>query len=90
MSVNTLANVLVSAFQCMPVKAAFDATVKGSCINVSLFYVGNAITGVITDSTIWSVSIVVLKPLQMDWKRKMIAIIPFALGTLCVVTLKLL
>ena len=42
-----------------------------SCINVNAFYLGNAITGVITDAMVYLLSVPIVMPLQMDTKTKL-------------------
>jgi len=79
---NTTANVVVAAFQCTPIKAAFDSAVKGKCINANAFYLGNAITGIITDTIVYSLSIPIVKPLQMDRKRKAVTFVTLLVGAL--------
>ncbi|KAL1964877.1 hypothetical protein VTN77DRAFT_6230 [Rasamsonia byssochlamydoides] len=85
-SMNTTANVLVAAFQCHPIEAAFRSDVKGKCINASASYLGNAITGIITDTMVYLLAVPIIKPLQMDQKRKAVTLLTFLIGTFAVVT----
>ncbi|ORY12072.1 hypothetical protein BCR34DRAFT_564185 [Clohesyomyces aquaticus] len=88
-AVNTLANVLVSVFQCWPVKAAWDVTILPAdkkCIDINAFYLGNAITGVITDTTVYLLSVPIVKPLQMDGKTKLQLLATMLIGGFAVVT----
>ena len=81
---NTTINVFIAAFQCNPVHAAFDSKIKGKCINTSAFYLGNAITGIITDTMVYLLSIPIVRPLQMDNKRKIVILITLLVGLLYV------
>jgi hypothetical protein len=79
---NTTVNVFIAAFQCNPVHAAFDSAIKGKCINASAFYLGNAITGIITDAMVYLLSIPIIRPLQMDQKRKIVILLTLLVGLL--------
>lgn len=81
---NTTANVLVAAFQCRPIVAAFRSSAKGTCINASAFYLGNAITGIITDTMVYLLAVPIVKPLQMDQKRKAVTLLTLLVGALYV------
>jgi hypothetical protein len=86
---NTVANVLVVIFQCWPIKAAWDVTIPASdkrCIDVNAFYLGNAITGVVTDAMVYFISIPIIKPLQMDTKTKLQLLATMLIGGFAVVT----
>ncbi|KAK2813660.1 hypothetical protein FQN50_000058 [Emmonsiellopsis sp. PD_5] len=79
-AVNTICNVCIAAFQCNPVARAWNPTsVPGTCINTSAFYIGNASTGIITDTIVYLLAVPIIKPLQMEPRKKF-----FALGTLLV------
>ncbi|TAQ87281.1 hypothetical protein B7494_g4402 [Chlorociboria aeruginascens] len=84
---NTVINMFVAAFQCNPIHAAFDSTVlHPKCINDSAFYLGNSITGIITDSMVYAMSVPIVKPLKMDQKRKIVVLITLLVGLFAVVT----
>lgn len=77
------ANVLTCAFQCSPVRAAWDLTVtNGKCINIDAFYLTNAALNITTDIMTYCL------PLKMAWglalpnKQKIILSITFGLGFL--------
>ncbi|RFU28034.1 hypothetical protein B7463_g8304, partial [Scytalidium lignicola] len=79
---NTLINVFIAAFQCNPIHAAFDSNIKGKCINASAFYIGNAITGIITDLSVYLLSIPIIRPLQINRKRKLAILFTMLVGLL--------
>lgn len=79
---NTTANVFVAVFSCHPIEAAFNLSIKGTCVNASAFYLGNAITGIITDTMVYGLSIPIVKPLQMGQKRKIVTFLTLLVGAL--------
>lgn len=79
---NTCVNVCVAAFQCRPIAAAFDSTVQGKCINAAAFYLGNASTGIFTDVVVYGLCIPIVKPLQMDPRRKLQTLLTLLVGAL--------
>ncbi|PGH07082.1 hypothetical protein AJ79_06360 [Helicocarpus griseus UAMH5409] len=84
---NTIINVFVAGFQCNPVRRAWNATsVPGTCINTSAFYVGNAITGIITDTLVYLLAIPIIKPLQMETKKKIFTLATLLVGAFAVIT----
>ncbi|KAH7012788.1 hypothetical protein B0J12DRAFT_636022, partial [Macrophomina phaseolina] len=85
-SVNTCVNVFLAAFQCRPVAAAFDSSIKGTCINQAAFYLGNASSGIFTDIMVYGLSIPIVKPLQMDPRKKLQTLLTLLLGALAIVT----
>jgi hypothetical protein len=63
---NTIINVSIAAFQCSPVRGAFDSTVIDKrCINQPAFYLGNASTGIATDAMVYLMSIPIIRPLRL-------------------------
>jgi hypothetical protein len=58
-------SVLSAALQCVPISMLWDATVKGRCINVNLFYYANASLNIITDTIIY------VLPLPTLWKLQL-------------------
>lgn len=85
-SANTTINVCVAAFQCHPIAAAFDSSVKGRCINQAAFYLGNASTGIFTDVMVYGLSIPIVKPLQMEPKKKLQTLLTLLMGGFAVIT----
>lgn len=81
---NTSINVGLACFQCRPIDAAFDLTIEGECINTNAFYLGNAITGIITDTLVYTLSIPIIKPLNMEQKKKILTLLTLLVGALYV------
>ncbi|KAI9852405.1 MAG: hypothetical protein M1824_001994 [Vezdaea acicularis] len=59
-----VSNVLVAIFACHPVRAFWDFTVKGKCINSNNFYWATAVLNVITDTYI------ILLPMPNVWRLR--------------------
>ncbi|KAK2763865.1 hypothetical protein FQN54_009483 [Arachnomyces sp. PD_36] len=85
-TMNTVINVGLALFQCQPISAAFDMNVKGTCINTNAFYLGNAITGIITDTLVYTLSIPIIKPLNMEPKKKIVTLLTLLVGAFAVIT----
>ncbi|KAK7184162.1 integral membrane protein [Paraphaeosphaeria sporulosa] len=86
---NTFANVLVAMFQCHPIKAAWDSSLKPEdfrCVDINAFYLGNAITGVSTDAIVYFLSIPIVLPLHLDKKTKLQLLATMLVGGFAVVT----
>ena len=49
---------------------------------MNAFYLGNAITGVVTDAIVYLLSIPIVKPLQMDNKTKLQLLATMLIGGL--------
>jgi hypothetical protein len=81
-AVNTAANVFIAIFQCNPVEGAFNSKVKAKCINTSAFYVGNASTGIITDAAVYALAYPIIKPLQMEPRKKLVTLLTLLVGAL--------
>jgi hypothetical protein len=64
------------------VKIMVTNTNCDSCINVNAFYLGNGITGLITDIMVYLLSIPIVMPLQMDNKTKLQLLATMLIGGL--------
>ncbi|TVY50486.1 hypothetical protein LCER1_G008140 [Lachnellula cervina] len=58
-------SILAAALQCIPIASLWNATIKGKCINVNLFYFANAAVNIITDAIIYCMPIPTLWRLQL-------------------------
>ncbi|PVH95495.1 hypothetical protein DM02DRAFT_645316 [Periconia macrospinosa] len=84
-AMNTLANVLVCIFQCKPIRGAWELLEETRCVNINSFYLGNAITGLATDAIVYLLSIPIVKPLQMDIKKKLQLLATMLVGGFAVI-----
>ena len=78
----TVASVLVSVFQCIPIEFAYNKSIEGSCIDLTKFWYGNAGYNIGTDLIIIILPVLVIRKLSMP-KRTQIALLGvFGLGIL--------
>ncbi|KAL4913886.1 hypothetical protein BDW62DRAFT_220465 [Aspergillus aurantiobrunneus] len=74
------ANVLTAAFQCRPVAKAWDTSLKGTCVNINIFYLANAALNILTDLLTYTLPIRVIFKLQMPRKQKIALAFILCLG----------
>lgn len=65
-----LSFVLTAAFQCSPVRKAWDVNVPGKCVRINVFYLANAALNILTDVLTYSLPIRVILKLQVPRKQK--------------------
>lgn len=74
---------LLNAFQCNPVRAAYDSTVaNANCLSIVTLYLCSAPLNIITDLTILVLPIPVLTGMRLPQRQKTILVFTFALGIL--------
>ena len=77
--------ILATIFQCYPIKAIWDKTVKDAhCINSEAFWYSYAMIKVVSDVTILLLPIRQILRLQLSWKNKLGLIGIFLMGSLYV------
>jgi hypothetical protein len=81
-AINTTANVFIAIFQCNPIEGAWNLSLGAKCINASAFYVGNASTGIITDAAVYALAYPIIKPLQMEPRKKVVTLLTLLVGAL--------
>ena len=79
-----IAVILVSIFQCNPVRGAWDLTVPATCITLPKFYLGNAVPNIAMDVIILALPIPNVWTLQMSIRQKYVVSGLFLLGGLYV------
>lgn len=77
-----VANVLVAAFQCQPVKKAWASTSPGHCVDINVFYLCNAALNIFTDILTYSLPVRVIFNLQIPRKQKIALVFTLSLGLL--------
>ncbi|KAH8798380.1 hypothetical protein F5884DRAFT_870363 [Xylogone sp. PMI_703] len=82
---NTCINVFIAAFQCSPIRAAFDSSIPGKCINRDAFYIGNAITNILVYCVVYLLSIFIIKPLRLIRERKRLLLFTMLTGLSAVI-----
>ena len=79
-----IAVILVSIFQCNPVRGEWDLTVPATCISLEHFYIGNAVPNIAMDAIILALPIPNVWALQMSLRQKYVVSGLFLLGGLYV------
>lgn len=74
--------VLASIFQCIPVRAAWDISVKGKCIHINLLFMVLAGMNVLTDFVLLIAPLPSLWNLQMQKAMKLQLMALFGIGGL--------
>jgi hypothetical protein len=68
--------------ECLPISALWDTDLKGRCVNSQALGFAGAGVGIFEDVVIILLPIYELRTLTLDWKKKAVLIIMFALGSL--------
>ncbi|KAL4750567.1 hypothetical protein BDW72DRAFT_213340 [Aspergillus terricola var. indicus] len=74
------ANVCTAAFQCRPIPKAWNTSLKGTCVNINVFYLANAALNILTDLLTYTLPVRVIFKLQMPRKQKIALIFILCLG----------
>ncbi|KAL4924262.1 putative integral membrane protein Pth11-like [Aspergillus undulatus] len=75
------ANVLTAAFQCNPVRGAWDKNnFTGHCVNINVFYLANAALNILTDLLTYTLPVRVILKLQLPRKQKIALVFILCLG----------
>lgn len=75
-----IANISVCIFQCIPIASAYGISSEGSCIDINMFYLYNAILSFVTDIVVYSLPICTVAGLCPTTRVKVITSGIFALG----------
>jgi hypothetical protein len=86
---NAVAFSIAITLQCIPVKAVWDMSVKGKCINLSAVVFAGAGLGIFEDIVIILLPMPELKGLPLSLRKRLAIIFIFALGSLHVRPLSL-
>lgn len=78
----TVGCVFIGIFQCRPVRGAWDLSVHGSCIDLSIFFVVQRATNLITDVVLLALPIKVVATLQTSITKRVSLIFAFMMGGL--------
>lgn len=77
-----VAVILVSIFQCNPIRGAWDLTIPATCIPLPRFYLSNAVPNIVMDVIILALPIPNVWNLQMSIRQKFVVSSLFLLGGL--------
>ena len=69
-------------FTCVPVRATWDPTVAGRCINIQKFFIGIAVPNIVTDVALLTIPLPYLWNLQLAIPKKIAIVFVFMLGGL--------
>lgn len=70
----------LNAFQCSPVRAAYDQTTNSRCMSIVTLYLCSAPVNIITDLAILVLPIPVLTGMRLPQRQKTVLVVTFALG----------
>jgi hypothetical protein len=73
-----------SIFLCKPVRAYWDITVSGNCLDAEDHFLSSSIIGIVLDWVIWLLPMPVVARLRLPLRQKLGLVIVFGLGILCV------
>jgi hypothetical protein len=76
--------VLVNIFECIPVAAIYDSSIKGTCINIVPFFLFNAYFATITDFIVLILPMPLLYGLKIPLNQKLALIPVFGMGVVAV------
>ncbi|KAL8711095.1 MAG: hypothetical protein Q9220_004476 [cf. Caloplaca sp. 1 TL-2023] len=62
--------ILLTVFECTPVKKSWEKTIPGSCIDLQTFFFANAAFNVITDVMVMALPIPIIAKLQINRKQR--------------------
>ncbi|KAI1145863.1 hypothetical protein F4825DRAFT_442572 [Nemania diffusa] len=80
--------ILASDFQCVPIAASWDLSIKGTCINYGLSGLLAYIVNILTDLTILSLPIPLVLKLNVSKPKRRMLLITFAAGgSACIVSI---
>jgi hypothetical protein len=86
MACHTIAFTLGVILQCLPIKALWDLTIQGKCLNIHAFALAGAVLSIFEDIFIIILPIGELKGLNLSLQKRTALYLMFALGSLYVST----
>ncbi|OAQ68777.1 hypothetical protein VFPPC_04966 [Pochonia chlamydosporia 170] len=83
---SSIGGIGATIWQCVPISAAWDKTVKATCIDSDKFWVAYAVMNVLTDAMVLALPIPSILQLQLSWKNRIMLCCMFLLGSFVTVT----
>lgn len=77
-----IAVIFATIFQCIPVAGAWDTSLNARCINTDAFWVGYAVSNVLTDVMVLSLPIPSILQLHLNIRERVLLLGVFLLGGL--------
>lgn len=71
-----------SAIPCVPVRAYWDASVKGKCLSFRVAYLPPSVLNILLDFVIFAIPLPAVKSLQLPERQKIVLLVSFGLGFL--------
>ena len=84
-SANAIALIVTNILLCIPLKAFWNRTIHGKCINSSLFFILANVPHIISDICIMVIPLPVLLKLQMSWSKRLATALIFLTGSFGIV-----
>lgn len=78
----SLGVIFATIFQCVPIAGAWDPSVKARCIDTDAFWIGFAVTNVLTDVIVLSLPIPSIFQLHLKMRERILLLGCFLLGGL--------
>jgi hypothetical protein len=78
----TIASVITTIVQCLPVPRVYDKSIEGTCINLTAFWYANAVHSILTDILIIVIPCLLCYRLQTSKKDKFGLYLVFGVGLL--------
>lgn len=79
---SSIGSIFATIFQCVPVAAAWDHSIKAKCINSGEFWVAYAVMNIITDVMVLALPISMIQQLKLGRRDKTMLYGLFLLGGL--------
>jgi hypothetical protein len=73
---------LVGLFQCSPVRKAWNVSLQGKCIDLSVFFVTQRATNLLTDVVLLALPVRAISGLQTSLAKRISLIFAFTMGGL--------
>lgn len=81
-----ISSALATAFQCVPVAAAWDKTIPARCTNTSAFWLAYCIINIVTDLAILALPVREVMQLHQPLRERIALLTVFSLGALSVIS----
>lgn len=80
----TVACVIIGLIQCIPVRKAWDITIEGGCVDISIFFICQRATNLVTDLILPALPIKVVLGLNASIAKRLSLVFGFCMGGLSV------
>jgi hypothetical protein len=77
-----IATTLASVFQCTPIARTWNKSIKGVCVNTTIFWYANAGFSIVGDLVLLALPMPILYNLKLPLNQRLAVMLVFSLGTL--------